>query len=376
MSERRTGYVWDERYGWHDTGTYAGAIPAGGWVQPYHHFESPESKQRLAQLVAASGLERELAAIDARFATDDEILRVHTEEHLAYLQSQSDALRGGVCEDGISPIGHGSMEIARLAAGGVMEAVDAVIEGRVENAYALVRPPGHHATADAGMGFCMINNIAIAVAHARRVRGIERIAIVDWDVHHGNGTQDIFYEDPLTLTVSLHQDRCYPPDSGFLTERGRADGAGAALNIPLPPGSGRAAYLDAFERGVIPAVSAFQPELIIVASGYDASILDPLGRQMLTSATYRTMTARILELAEAHAGGRVVVVHEGGYSPAYVPFCGLAVLEELAGRSTDVMDPFAPFLEAMAGQELTNQQKALVDAVVKTLTNQPAPAFA
>jgi acetoin utilization deacetylase AcuC-like enzyme len=361
VTAQQTGFVWDERYGWHDTGTFAGGLPSGGFLQPYRHFESPESKQRLAQLVAVSGLGAHLKHLAARPASEEEVLRVHTVGHLAHLREQSAHPRGGLCEDGISPIGHGSYEIALLAAGGTIVAADAVVAGLVPNAYALVRPPGHHATPDTGMGFCMINNIAVAIEYARAERGIGRVAVVDWDVHHGNGTQDVYIGDPDVLTISLHQDRCFPSDSGYLQERGRGAGVGAALNVPLPPGSGQAAYLDAMDRVVLPALAAFRPELIVVGCGFDAGVLDPLARQMLTVATFRALARRVRDAAERLCDGRLLMVHEGGYSPVYVPFCGLAVLEVLSGVDTGVGDPFEPLVAGMAGHELEDHQRAVVD---------------
>jgi len=222
-----------------------------------------------------------------------------------------------------------------------------------------VRPPGHHALPDRGMGFCTFNNVAIAVRAVQRSHGVERIAIVDWDVHHGNGTQAIFYEDPNVLTISVHQDRCYPIDSGAADERGTGAGIGANLNIPLPAGSGHGAYVAAFERVVVPALQRFSPELVVVASGFDASAYDPLGRMLLHSDSYRALTERLLEAT----GGRLAAIHEGGYSEFYVPFCGLAVVETLAGRRTEVEDPYLEETRLMAGHELTDVQREVIGSV-------------
>jgi acetoin utilization deacetylase AcuC-like enzyme len=367
----RTGFVWHERYAWHDTGTFAGFLPSGGMVQPHLHVESPESKQRLAHLVEVSGLLDRLERVPARAATRAELLRVHTAAHVDRVAAASAQVRGGLCEDGESPIGHGSFEIALLAAGGVIAAVDAVAEGRVRNAYALVRPPGHHALPDAGVGFCLFANLPVAIAHARAVHGVERVAVVDWDVHHGNGAQAIYARDPATLAISLHQDRCYPPDSGLLTDRGEGPGLGATVNIPLPPGSGNAAYLSAFDRVVVPALRVFGPDLICVASGFDANVLDPMARMMLTSSTYRAMTAALGELAGELCDGRLVMAHEGGYSAAYVPFCGLAVLEALSGLDTGVADPWEPIYGHIGGQDLQPHQADLIAQAERLLTAVP-----
>jgi acetoin utilization deacetylase AcuC-like enzyme len=212
---------------------------------------------------------------------------------------------------------------------------------------------------DYGMGFCIFNNVAVAVRRVQEAGGVERIAIVDWDVHHGNGTQAIFYEDPRVLVISLHQDGCFPADSGLVDERGSGAGAGANINVPLPPGSGQGAYLEAFSRLVLPALRRFAPELVVVSSGFDASVYDPLGRMLLHSDTYRVLTEMLLEVS----GGRLALIHEGGYNAFYVPFCGLAVIETLSGRRTAVEDPYLEAVIEMPGQELTElQHEAIVAA--------------
>jgi len=182
---------------------------------------------------------------------------------------------------------------------------------------------------------------------------------VDWDVHHGNGTQEIFYEDPRVLVISVHQDRCYPPDSGLIEERGSGAGVGANVNVPLPPGSGHEAYLEAFGRVVIPALRRFDPQLVVVSSGFDASVYDPLGRMLLHSDSYRLLTGMLLEAT----GGRLALIHEGGYSEFYVPFCGLAVVEALTGTRTGVEDPFLEDVKTLPGQQLTSAQQEAIDAV-------------
>jgi acetoin utilization deacetylase AcuC-like enzyme len=350
-----TGYVWHERYAWHDTGTHAGLVPAGGPVQPFQNFESPESKTRFASLVEVSGLTDHLLRVPARPATEEDILRVHTAEHLARIRVLSEA-GGGDAGDGESPFGAGSYEIALLAAGGTIAATEAVLTGRADNSYALVRPPGHHAERDRGMGYCLFANIAVAVAWARAHHGVRRIAVVDYDVHHGNGTQSMFYEDPDVLTVSVHQEGLFPQHSGTFAETGKGAGAGTALNIPLPAGCGNGAYTEAFRRVVVPAVRTFAPELILVASGFDASAADPLGRMTVTTAGYRALTRQLMDIADEVCQGRLVMSHEGGYSPVYVPFCGLAVLETLSGHNTGVEDPFDSVWTASPQHPLTGWQ--------------------
>ncbi len=355
---RTTGYVWHAQYGWHDTGTHAGVVPAGGAVEPYRNFESPESKVRMASLIEVSGLLDRLYRVAPRHATIDDLLRVHTSEHVHRVMEASEA-GGGDSGDGFSPFGRGGFDIARLAAGGTMAAVDAVLEGRADNAYALVRPPGHHARPETGMGYCMFHNVAVAIEHARATHGVERIAIVDYDVHHGNGAQAIYDTDPNVLAISLHQDRLFGKQSGLVSEVGHGAGEGTNINVPLPAGSGNGAYLHAIDEVVVPAVEGFRPDLIMVSSGFDASAYDPLGRMCVTADGFRAVTGRLVELAERICDGRLVMSHEGGYSEVYVPFCGLAVLEELCGERTGVEDPYKSMAELPA-QELTPVQRDVV----------------
>ena len=357
-----TGYIWHERFGFHDTGTAAGWMQPGGFVQPLRHLESPESKQRLAALIAVSGLDVHLTRLAPRETTDEELLRVHSRAHLDHVAAASDAPRGGLCEDGFSPIGPGSDGVARLAAGAAIVAVDAVMSGDVDNAYVLSRPPGHHATRHQGQGFCIYNNMAVAIAHARAELGVGRIAVVDWDVHHGNGTQDLFYDDGDVLTISIHQNGLFPSDTGHITEVGEGAGAGANINVPLPAGSGGDAYRAAVGEVALAAVERFAPDLVVVGCGYDASMYDPMARQMLTASTFRDLMTMTMATAAGVCDGRLVAVHEGGYSPEYVPFCGIAVLEQLCGHRTEVVDPFERTVLRIPGQEMTVLQRASIDA--------------
>ncbi len=200
------------------------------------------------------------------------------------------------------------------------------------------------------MGFCLFSNAAIAIRHLQATGQVSRVAVVDWDVHHGNGTQAVFYDDPSVLTISLHQENLFPPSSGSLAENGVDAGEGYNVNVPLPPGSGIGAYRAAFERVVLPALDRFRPDMIVVASGFDASGVDPLGRMMLSSAAYREMTRMLLAAARSLCGGRILMTHEGGYSEMYAPYCGLAVLEELSGVKTDIADPWEPLMAAWGRQ--------------------------
>ncbi len=365
-----TGLVWHERMMWHDTGSGAGELPSGGWLEPGIHAENPATKRRLKNLLDACGLTDRLVVLSPRPATASELERVHDPAYVDRIRVLS-AARGGDAGDGETPFGPGSYEIALLAAGGAITAVDAVLEGSVDNAYALVRPPGHHALPGSGMGFCLFANVAVAVRQAQAEHGIGRVAVVDWDVHHGNGTQAIFEDDPSVLAISLHQDGLYPAGSGGVEQNGTGAGHGATLNVPLPAGSGRGAYLAALERVAVPALERFRPELIVVACGFDAGALDPLGRMLLPAAAFGELTSLLTDAAGRLCGGRLVCSHEGGYSAGHVPFCGLAVLERLSGESAGIDDPFA-YLGDMPGQELQPHQDEAIETAAVLVERVPS----
>lgn len=355
-----TGFFWDERCFWHGGGNYALTLPVGGLVQPGGGLpENPETKRRLKNLIEVTGL---LGALDARSAAPagrEDLLRVHPAGYLDRFKAMSDAGGG---EIGLrAPFGQGGFEIAALSAGLAKAALFSVLEGRHRNAYALSRPPGHHCLPEFPNGFCLLANIAIAVEAALAEGRAGRVAVVDWDVHHGNGTEAIFYDRAEVLTVSLHQERNYPLDSGDAEDRGAGPGQGCNMNIPLPPGTGHASYLEAVERLVLPALARFRPDVVVVACGYDAAAVDPLGRMLATAETFAEMTALLMEAAAGLCGGRLVLVHEGGYSEVYVPFCGHAVLERLSGSGIGAADPLA---ETFAARQPGPRFEAFVSGLI------------
>jgi acetoin utilization deacetylase AcuC-like enzyme len=350
-----TGLVWDERFAWFDAGR---GTASGAFLRPLPAADTPGSKERIRELIVSSGLAERLVHLPAILASEDDLLRYHTPGYLRRLRALSAAQGGQAGPDAF--LGPGGYDIARLAAGGCIQAVRAVLTGTVGNAYALVRPCGHHATRDSGAGFGIFSNVAVAVLHAKAVGGVERVAVVDWDAHHGNGTQDAFYDDPSVLTISLHQDGAYPARSGATHETGEGTGRGYNINVPLPPGSGHGAYVAAVERVVLPALGRFGPELIVVASGLDANGMDPVARMMCTSNTYRLMARMVKEAAGDLCGGRLVACHEGGYSEKQAAFCGLAVLEALSGIETGMRDPSLHWISGFAGQSLQPHQDAAV----------------
>ncbi len=323
------GLVFDDRYLAHDTGLalIEDRTPYP-FPKPVEHPSSPELIGRAKQLMDLAGITDRMTRVDPYLANDEALLRFHTRDYLDRLTALDKT--GGDAGSG-APMGPGGLRIARLSTGGVMAAVDAVWTGAVRQCYALVRPPGHHAMAEKAMGFCIFNNVVIAARHAQAAHGVRRIAIVDWDVHHGNGTQSAFAADPDVLFISVHQDALYPSGWGNVDQTGTGAAEGSTVNIPLPAGSGNATYQSVFERIVVPIVEAFEPELIFVSAGQDASVADPLARMTLTTSAYRFMAAAMRDLAERVCPGRLVVAQEGGYAPAYAPYCSASIAETLVG---------------------------------------------
>jgi acetoin utilization deacetylase AcuC-like enzyme len=298
-----------------------------------HHPERPERLVAAREGIArrrAAGVE--FAHVPSRMATDDELARVHDRrfvEALSKLRGETGYL------DPDTYVSGESVEIARRAAGSLVAMVDAMIDGTVPKGVALLRPPGHHARPARAMGFCLLNNVAVAAAHARD-RGLERVAVVDWDVHHGNGTQEIFWSDPHVLYVSTHQYPFYP-GTGAVDEAGRGDGEGYTVNVPLAAGGGDAVYASAFERVVLPVVESFAPELLLVSAGFDASARDPLAQMELSSDAFGWMARALARLADRSARGRMALVLEGGYDlVALEAGLGAAIDGMLSGRAADI----------------------------------------
>jgi acetoin utilization deacetylase AcuC-like enzyme len=276
------------------------------------HDPGPGHPEQPARLSAAMSRLPALTEIATRPATDDDLALAHTREYIELVEREV-AQRRGQLSTGDTSIGAQSAMCARIAAGCVISAVDAVFSGQVSDAFCVVRPPGHHASAARGMGFCLFNSVAIAARHAQHAHQAERVLIVDWDVHHGNGTQDIFYADGSVLFFSTHQSPWYP-GTGARGETGAGAGAGKTINCPLPAGSGQAEVLGAFREQLAPAAAAFHPDLILLSAGFDSRIHDPLGQFLLTDEDFSELTLLMLELADTHCGGRLVSVLEGGYS--------------------------------------------------------------
>lgn len=288
----------------------------------------PESANRYKVLKSALiELPPEFPRLPGRRAAVSEIMLAHESYYhdLVYrdVESFADQLRTGdtaICEE--------SYDVALEATGAVLEAVDAVMRGDVSSAFCAVRPPGHHATATRGMGFCIFNHVAIAARFLQQVHGLKRIAIIDWDVHHGNGTEDIFIEDPSVLYISLHEKDIYP-HTGPATEHGRGKGEGATLNIPLPGNSEGELALKSWDEQITPAIDAFQPEFILVSAGFDARVDDPIGGLLWSDETFAAMTRRCVGHADQWCDGRIVSLLEGGYNPAGLASAAVAHVKAL-----------------------------------------------
>ena len=260
-------------------------------------------------------------------ATRELVERVHAPSHvdaIAAVHGRTAAL------DEDTTVSPGSAEAAFLAAGAGVEAVTSVVRGACTSAFALVRPPGHHAEAQTAMGFCLFNNVAVAAAHARAELGCERVLIVDWDVHHGNGTQHIFYGQSDVLVINAHQFPFYP-GTGAAVEAGRGEGEGYTVNLALPARLGDGDYVAAFERVVVPIADRFRPDLVLVSAGFDAHRDDPLGEMLVTEEGYAKLTSLVQSIAHAHAGGRLALFLEGGYDLGALSRSVRAVIDVLAG---------------------------------------------
>lgn len=345
----------------HDTGYGVFEAPPSDLLET--QTQHPESSPRLINMRAIlrkGPVAGNLTWHAGRHATRDELLRFHTVD---YLQQIEAADPQGRRFSSTTLINAGGLSGLLAAAGTSLAALEQTLRER-RPAMALVRPPGHHAAPAMADGYCFFNNVAVA-ARAAQVAGIERVAIVDWDVHHGNGTQEGFYQDPTVLTVSMHMDHgAWGPShaqTGGVDERGKGAGVGSNLNIPLPMGSGDLTYELAFERFVEPVLAAFAPQLLIIANGLDASQFDPNGRQLLTMNGFNRLAQRARRFADAQCEGRLLIVQEGGYNPAYSAFCLHAATQGFLGQASTLADPLAymPAFEERSHEDVAVLGKAL-----------------
>ncbi len=311
-----TGFLYDDRFLDHDAGA-----------------RHPERRERLISTMAhlqSQDWFEQLQSLSPRVADESWIGNVHSSDLIARARQACehelpflDVMDVGVSRD--------SFDVALLAAGGALELADRVVSGEVDNAFALCRPPGHHAERNQALGFCLFNNVAIAARYLQKHHGLDKILILDWDVHHGNGTQHSFEDDPSVLYVSTHQYPYYP-GTGARSENGIGRGEGATLNCPMPAGAGDEQYRAAFVEKILPKIDEFAPEFIIVSAGFDAHADDPLANICLSTEFFGWMSSRAMEAAEQHCGGRLISLLEGGYNINKLPLCVDVHLQVLAGQ--------------------------------------------
>jgi acetoin utilization deacetylase AcuC-like enzyme len=291
-------------------------MPTAFLADPFakEHETPPGHPERPARWDAAiRGLgETPLTEVPSRDAAREELTLCHTPGYIDTARRDVEAGQK-LLSTGDTDIGLRSWDVALRAVGTCLTGIDLVMDGRADNAFCIVRPPGHHATPDRGMGFCLFNNIAIAARYAQRKYGVERVLIADWDVHHGNGTQDIFYDDPSVFFFSTHQSPWYP-GTGSERERGESEGDGATMNCPFPAGSGRDEILGAFREKLLPVMKDYRPDLVLISAGFDSRLNDPLGRFALSDDDFTELTWLLQEVADRHCNGRLMSVLEGGYS--------------------------------------------------------------
>ena len=293
---RKTGLVYHDDYLLHDTGVY--------------HPERPARLKRIIDKLHTSGQWDQLQLIMPKPADVKWIGMVHSNEYINFVQRECGATVAQLDAD--TAICKDSFRIALLAVGGCLGAADAIMKGEVINAFCAVRPPGHHAEKSRAMGFCLFNNVAITAKYIQQNYGLEKILIIDWDVHHGNGTQHAFYEDASVFYFSTHQSPHYP-GTGLSYETGKGKGEGFNLNVPLPAGSGDKEYAEVFHDKLIPAAEKFKPDFILISAGFDAHRDDPLAGMLMTEAGFAHLTEMVTDLAEKFCAGKIISVLEGGY---------------------------------------------------------------
>jgi acetoin utilization deacetylase AcuC-like enzyme len=279
---------------------------------PEGHPERAERFDAVANALEKTGFLKSSLHLKSRLATEDELTLVHTMPYVELLRKEVEAGHAQL-STGDAYLHRNSFDVAAHVVGGIFNTVDAVMSKKANRGFCAVRPPGHHATANRGMGFCLFNNVALAARYAQKKHGAQRVAIFDWDVHHGNGTQDIFYTDGTVMFGSVHQHPWYP-GTGLHSERGENKGHGRIHNYPLPAGSGGKEILGALQQHFLPELERFQPDLVLISAGFDSREGDPLGRFRLTDSDFTTMTEMLRHVAEKTAQGRLISLLEGGYS--------------------------------------------------------------
>ena len=330
----KAGFVYDPIYLKHDTGG---------------HVENAKRLEAIVSHLEQTGLKQQLTLIKPRPASVAELSLVHHAQHVSHVQEV--ARKGGGWLDMDTVMSSGSYDAALYAAGGAIMATEAVMDGDVDSAFALVRPPGHHATCRQAKGFCLFNNVAIAARYAQLKYKLERIGIIDFDVHHGNGTQDAFYDDSRVFYISTHQYPFYP-GTGGTEETGNGEAEGTTLNIPLPVGCGDEEYISVFEQIIVPAVRRFRPRLILVSAGYDSHWADGLALMQVSTSGFARMIGIIQQMADELSNGRLVFSLEGGYNLTALAVSVKATFDVLLG-SKDIEDPLGQSSRRLAAPGIT-----------------------
>ncbi|HAR97804.1 MAG TPA: histone deacetylase [Syntrophus sp. (in: bacteria)] len=344
---RKTGVVKDRRY-----------LDHGRDVA---HPESYKRLRALYEILEAPNMMGKFTEIEPRYATYAELEMIHERSYIDFVADTAGKEMCSLDPDTITTAE--TYDVARLAVGGLCRAVDAVVAGEVENAFALIRPPGHHAEADEAAGFCIFNNVAIAAKYALEKHKLKRVLIVDWDLHHGNGTQNAFYADRRVLYCSTHESPGYP-GTGALEEIGQGKGLGYTINIPLKSGAGTAHYVKVFRRLIAPVAMTFRPDLILVSAGFDIYSGDPLGGMKVTPRGFAYLTRILMDVADACANGRIVLSLEGGYNVEGLTMSVTAVIKELSEATYATEDEL---------RELEESADTRQDAVIRAVMNQLNP---
>jgi acetoin utilization deacetylase AcuC-like enzyme len=343
----KTVVFYDPLYLEHDTG--------------YGHPERAERLEATMQMLEKSGLSERVRILSPRDATVEEIELVHPRGYIEKIKSVAES--GGGYLDMDTPVSARSYDAALRSTGASLEGLERIFAGEIDNAFCLQRPPGHHATATQGMGFCLFNNNAVASRFAMENYGVERVFILDWDAHHGNGIQDIFYDDDKVLYVSLHQ---YPhyPGSGSYQEVGSGAGEGYTVNFPLPPRSGEDVYLAAFDRVILPIARQYDPQLILISAGYDGHHSDPLCSMNLSASSYSEMATRLKGLAEDVCGGKMMACLEGGYDLLGIAASMTNTIAVLAGEDVRIQEQEGP----LTGTPSSGRGVELIEATREALS--------
>jgi acetoin utilization deacetylase AcuC-like enzyme len=359
---KKVGICYDESFLLHDTGKGNIYLNLEGVLEPELFIENPWRLKQMMTILKTSGFLEQMELISFQPANFEQIALVHIGSYIEKIMKIAES-GGGDAGDGGTPMDSSSYHVAAMAVGASISAVDAVMAGKQQVVYCPIRPGGHHSSASTGMGFCIFNNAAIAAAHALKNYSLDRVLIIDWDAHHGNGTQKIFWESPAVMTASIHQDGLYPPGSGTACEIGAGPGSGFNVNIPLPAGSGNQAYWKAWDEVILPLSAKFRPQLIIINSGQDASVFDPLARMALTASGFKGLGERAKNIAELYAEDRLILLQEGGYSTTYSAYCSLATLEGATGLKGNINDPFGEQFDNIPAQKITNDQEVFIGRV-------------